>query len=134
MSEEPPGLGDLPPDWTVWNDEDDGPAVVAFRPDVFDSEAFPPECLPTLYLTRGRGRKRPRRPGPAGSRGRQWRVTLYLEPDVEYRESPTFDRRADAVAGLVDLAERFADGDVDYRGAYRHPRDAYLDRLDELTG
>jgi hypothetical protein len=124
----------LPPGWEVWNDEADGPAVVAYRPDVFDAQTFPPECMPTLYLTRGGRSKRPRRPGPSGRPGAKWHVTLYLEPDVEYGETPTFDRRSDGVAGLVDLAERFADGDIDYRGCYHHPREAYLDRLDELTG
>jgi len=126
-------LDALPADWTVWNEEDDGPAVVAYRPDVFDSEAFPPECLPTLYLTRGRRRNRPRRRGPV-NRGVGWHVTLYLEPDVEYHDHPEFDTREDAVAELVRMARRFAAGDIDYRACYQHPREAYLDRLDELTG
>jgi len=45
-----------------------------------------------------------------------------------------FDSRSAAVAGAVDLAERFAEGDVDYRAAYQVPREAYLDGLDDLTG
>lgn len=126
-------LDTLPSDWTVWSDEDDGSAVVAYRPDVFDSEAFPPECLPTLYLTRGRHRNRPRPRGPA-ERGVGWHVTLYLEPDVEYGDHPEFDTRSAAVEGLIEIARRFADGDLDYRACYQHPRPDYLDRLDELTG
>ncbi len=126
-------LDALPADWSVWNEEDGGPAVVAYRPDVFDSEAFPPECLPTLSLSRGRHRNRPRRRGPA-SVGSGWHVTLYLEPDVEYGEVPSFDRRSEAIAGLVRIAERFAAGDLDYRACYQHPRSDYLDKLDELTG
>ena len=30
------------------------------------------------------------------------------------------------------IARDFAAGDVDYRGAYLEPREAYLDRLDAL--
>ncbi|MFT4923284.1 MAG: hypothetical protein ACI8XM_002510, partial [Haloarculaceae archaeon] len=38
-----------------------------------------------------------------------------------------------AVAGATDLAQRFADGDVDYRGLYQVPRPEYFEKLDELT-
>ena len=31
------------------------------------------------------------------------------------------------------LAERFAAGEVDYRGLYQVPREAYLDELDALS-
>ena len=122
----------LPEGWEVWSEEPEGRVVLAYRPDVFDSEAFPPECLPTLYLTRGRRRNRPRRRGPV-TRGVGWHVTLYLEPDVEYHDHPEFDTREDAVRELVRMARRFAAGDIDYRACYQHPREAYLDRLDELT-
>lgn len=125
---------DLPAGWEVWSDEDDGRAVLVYRPDVFDSDAFPPACLPTLYLTNGP--KRRRRPRSTTDRRRRdtWHVTLFLEPEVEYPEAPSFDSRADAVGGAVELAEAFADGELDLRGCYQAPRDEYLDRLDELTG
>jgi hypothetical protein len=123
---------DLPEDWVVWNDEEDGRSVLAYQPDVFDSQAFPPECLPTIYLTRGRPSRRPSHADPVES-GESWHVTLYLEPDVN-RSADQYDSRAAAVAGAVDLARAFADGDVDYRGLYQVPREQYFEKLDELTG
>ena len=123
---------DLPDDWVVWNDEPDGRSVLAYRPDVFDSQAFPPECMPTIYLTSGRPSRRPARSDPVES-GTAWNVTLYLEPDVE-RSADSYEDRADAVEGAVALAERFAEGDVDYRELYQIPREEYFEKLDELTG
>jgi hypothetical protein len=124
----------LPEDWVVWNDEADGQAILVYRPDVFDTDAFPPECLPTLYLTSGP--KRRRRPRSAADRQRRdtWHLTLFLEPEIEHPEVPTFDSREAAVEGAVDLAREFADGALDLRGCYQLPREAYLDRLAELTG
>lgn len=122
--------GDLPPGWTVWSDEDER-TVLAYRPDVFDADAFPAPCLPTLYLTRGR---RDRRPGVApASPGEDWYVTLYLEPEVSGEEG-RFERRGEALAYAVSVARRFSDGEVDYRGLYQVPREAYFEKLDELTG
>jgi hypothetical protein len=121
---------DLPPSWVVWNDEPGGRAVLAYRPDVFDTRSFPATCLPTLYVTRGgRGRRPPgeRRPGS------DWQVTLYLEPEVNL-PARSFETRPGAVEGAVELARAFDRGELDYRGAYQLPREAYLDRLDELTG
>jgi len=121
-------LSGLPEDWTVWNETDDK-LILAYRPDIFDSEQFPAPCLPTIYLTRG---KRTRRPG-ADRTGENWYVTFYLEPDVE-RDAESYERRDAAVEGAVELATRFADGDLDYRSLYQVPREAYLDKLDALTG
>ncbi|MCU4740302.1 DUF5820 family protein [Natronoglomus mannanivorans] len=126
---------DLPEDWAIWSDEDDGRTVLAFRPDVFNADDFPAPCLPTLYLTHG---KRTRRPG-ANPTDRvvdtDWHVTLYLEPDVYLRdEDNRFERRAEAVDYAVDLAGRFADGEIDYRDMYQVPREEYFEKLDELTG
>lgn len=117
--------------WVVWSAEDDR-AVLAYRPDVFDGAAFPAPCLPTVYVTRGRLNRRPQ-----GNRhlppDAPWLVTLRLEPDVE-RSPDTYDSRTDAIEGAERLTKRFASGKIDYRSLYHHPRDAYLDRLDELTG
>lgn len=121
-------LAALSDDWTVWNRSDEK-LILAYRPDVFDSEAFPAPCLPTIYLTRG---KRTRRPG-VDRTGEDWYVTLYLEPEVD-RNAESFAGRESAVAAAVDLANRFADGDLDYRSLYQVPREGYLDELDELTG
>lgn len=117
--------------WRVWS-EDERRLVFAYRPDVFDGGEFPPECLPTIYVTQGRRDRRPgvdRDPRP----GTPWYVTLFLEPDVE-RETDSYGDRAAAVEGARDLAARFADGEVDYRALYQVPREAYFARLDELTG
>jgi hypothetical protein len=128
---EPSALADLPAGWQVWSD-DEQRTVLAYRPDVFDGGEFPPPCLPTLYVTRG---QRGRRPGPDREvrPDAPWMVTLFLEPEVS-REPDRFDTRAAALAGARDLADRFARGDVDYRGLYQVPREAYFDELDRLTG
>lgn len=120
----------LPAEWTVWHEDPDGRGILAYRPDVFDSSAFPAPCLPTIYVTAGSPRPRP---GAGRREADEWSVTLFLEPDVE-RAAETYDSRGAAVEAATTLARRFADGDVDYRSLYQVPRDDYLDRLDELTG
>lgn len=123
-------LGDLPRGWRVWNAEPAGRVVLAYRPDVFDGSAFPAACLPTVTV--GPGRSPDARPGQRRRSG-EWYVALYLEPDVRVRsEEASFDDRDAAVARAVEVAGRFAAGDVDYRRAYHTPREPYLDRLDEL--
>lgn len=123
-------LDALPDGWTVWNEEPEGRVILAYRPDVFDSDAFPAACLPTLYVSNG---SRSRRPGAGQYELDTWHATLFLEPDVE-GPVEEFDSREAAIDGAVDLAARFARGDVDYRGRYQVPREDYLARLDELTG
>ncbi|WP_251343087.1 DUF5820 family protein [Haloplanus halophilus] len=118
----------LPDGWTVWHEEPGGRAILAYRPDVFDTDAFPAPCLPTVYLSPGSPR---RRPGAGGDEG--WTITLYLEPEIEARTG-TADSRDDAVETAVEFARAFAAGDVDYREAYQVPREAYFDRLDDLLG
>ncbi len=122
----------LPDAWTVWSQGDDGRIVLAYRPDVFNADDFPAACLPTLYLTHG---KRTRRPGtnPTSRPTNDWYVTLYLEPDVS-ADNERFETRGEALERALDLAEAFDAGEVDYRGLYQVPREAYFDRLDELTG
>lgn len=122
---------DLPAGWVVWSEADDR-LVWAYRPDVFDGGEFPPPCLPTLYVTRGR---RSRRPGVDHSPAPDapWHVTLYLEPEVA-RDAERFDDRQAAVTGARALAERFSRGEVDVRGLYQVPRDRYLTELNALTG
>jgi hypothetical protein len=125
-------LSDLPDGWTVWSDGEDGRVVLAYRPDVFDSDAYPAPCLPTLYVTRGpRERRRP--PDDDRRLRDDWHVTLYLEPDVS-APSRAHERRDDALVEAVEWAREFARGDVDYRDLYQVPRERYLARLDELTG
>ncbi|ADJ15170.1 DUF5820 family protein [Halalkalicoccus jeotgali] len=124
-------MEDPPGGWEQWSDEPDR-QVFVYRPDVFDSQAFPAPCLPTLYLSNGPHRNR--RPEQRHERGGcSWHLTLYLEPDVVLAEE-RYDERTEASEAATDLARRFADGDLDYRDAYQVPREAYLDRLDELTG
>lgn len=123
-------LDDLPSGWQVWAAEDGGRIVLAYRPDVFNGEAFPPACLPTATVAPGASPdSHPERRANSG----QWHVAFYLEPDVRVRAvEASFGDRDDALEAAVATAERFAAGEVDYRGAYQEPRTAYLDRLDEL--
>jgi hypothetical protein len=123
-------LDRLPEGWVVWSDEATK-IVLSFRPDVFDTAAFPPPCLPTIYVTKGRRSRRPGRNDPEPED--PWYVTLYLEPEVE-RPAERYDSRDGATAGAAEVARRFAEGEVDYRGLYQVPRPEYLDKLDELTG
>jgi hypothetical protein len=123
-------LADLPAGWSVWSDEADT-VVLVYRPDVFDTEAFPAPCLPTLYLTKG---ERDRRPGPNDpDPDDPWYVTLFLEPDVS-RSAETAETRVDAEDLAVDIADRFVRGAIDLRGLYQVPREDYLDRLESLVG
>ena len=114
----------------MWNDEPDGRAILVFRPDVFDAEAFPAPCLPTIHVSNG---SRRRRPGAARIEADEWHAVLLLEPEIEAAVERRDDREA-ACAAARDLAARFAGGDVDYRDRYQVPREAYFERLDELTG
>lgn len=116
--------------WTVWNDEPEGRAILAYRPDVFDTEQFPAACMPTIFVSNG---SRARRPGAAQIRTGTWHVTLFLEPEIE-AETERYDSRDAAVEGAVAYAVRFAKGDVDYRSLYQVPREEYFAKLDELTG
>jgi hypothetical protein len=122
----------FPEGWEVWSEEPEGRVVLAYRPDVFDSEAFDAACLPTLTVAPG---KSPDRPPTRRDRVDGWHAVLYLEPRVRVRACDgRFADRESALAGAKDVAARFARGDIDYRGAYQKPREAYLDRLDALTG
>ncbi|MWG36719.1 DUF5820 family protein [Halomarina oriensis] len=117
--------------WRVWSDADNR-LVLAYRPDVFDGDEYPPACLPTIYVTHGRRSKRPgtpRNPAP----GDPWVLTLFLEPDVK-RDPEFFDGREDAIERARTLAAEFAAGEVDYRALYQVPRETYFEALDELTG
>jgi hypothetical protein len=120
---------ELPDGWRVWAEENDR-LVLAYRPDVFDGGRFPAPCLPTIYVTRG---QRDRRPGPERSRPEEWFVTLYLEPDVSHGLSAR-PGREEALTAARELAGEFAGGRFDYRDLYQLPREAYLEKLDELTG
>lgn len=123
---------ELPEGWVVWSADDR--IVWTYRPDVFDGDAFPSACLPTIYIRQGR---RDRRPGVDHSPppDAPWAVTLTLEPDVARTDDGLADRAA-AIAHAEELAASFVAGEVDFRALYQVPddREAYLDRLVALTG
>jgi len=123
-------LPELPAGWRVWNEEPDGRVILAFRADVFDADEYPAACLPTIYVTNG---SRKRRPGAGQYQTEEWHTELRFEPDVDAL-AETFPDREDALAGAIDLAERFAAGGVDPRDHYQVPREDYFDALDRLTG
>lgn len=120
----------LPAGWEIWTQESTK-VVLTYRPDVFDSDAFPAACLPTIHLTKGTRSRRPGRntPDPEDP----WYVRLYLEPEVS-GDRTKYDDSGTARDEALALAEAFGAGAVDYRGLYQVPRPEYLDRLDELTG
>jgi hypothetical protein len=120
----------LPDGWKVWS-ADRRRVVLTYRPDVFDTDAYPAACLPTITVTKGRRGRRPGRPDPDPSD--PWYVTLYLEPEVEVKTCAC-ETRESARESALALAARFADGDIDYRACYQVPRPEYCARLDELTG
>ncbi len=120
----------VPDGWRVWNKEPSGRVILTFRPDQFDGDDLPAACLPTIYLTNGSRRSRP---GAGQYATDQWHVVLYLEPEIE-AVAETYETRSAAVDGTLDVAARFAAGDVDYRAAYQVPREEYFSRLDELVG
>lgn len=123
-------LDALPEGWVVWTEEPEGRVILAYRPDVFDADAFPAECLPTLYVTNG---SRNARPGAGQLQTDEWHATLFAEPEIEL-ENTTKESREAAIEAAVDIAERFAAGEVDYRGAYQVPRESYFAELDDRTG
>lgn len=88
--------------------------------------------MPTLYLSNGPHRHR-RPEQRSGVSSGEWYLTLYLEPDVVLTEERYGDHES-AVQASSDLARRFSSGELDYRASYQVPREAYLNRLDELTG
>lgn len=123
---------DLPAGWRVWNHDPGGRAVFVYRPDVFAGDRFPPECLPTLYVSRRPPSRRRRRldADPDG----EWHVAFYLEPEVRVRErDATHPDREAALAAAVETAQAFVAGDIDPRAAYQTPREEYLSELASLT-
>jgi hypothetical protein len=125
-------MDDPPAGWQVWNAEPGGPAVFVFRPDVFDSDAFPAACLPTVRVTRGSPGQKRRRAGRAET---GWGVALFMEPEVRVRACDrSVGSREDALEAARAVMAAFAAGEIDYRGAYQVPREAYLEELDALVG
>ncbi len=124
------GFESLPEGWEVWSDETTK-IVLVFRPDVFDTVTFPAPCLPTIYVSKGQRGRRPGRDRPPADA--DWYVTLSLEPDVSLPTKRAETRRA-AADCATDLAARFSAGEIDVRDLYQVPREAYLERLEALTG
>lgn len=123
-------LEDLANGWEVWNEEPQGRVILVYRTDVFDTQAFPAPCLPTITVAPGAA---PNDPPERRANSSEWHTVLYLEPTVRVKAvDTTSPSRDDAVEVAVDIAARFSAGDIDYRDVYQLPREAYLDKLDEL--
>ena len=125
--------GEPPGGWTVWSSDADGRLVLAYRPDIFDGSTFPSACLPVCYVSPGAQSRRPGLNPTDRTADDDWFVTLTLEPEVQVSTS-RFDTREHAFETAMDLTDRFRRGRIDYHAAYQVPREAYLDRLDELVG
>lgn len=119
----------LPDGWQLWSSEATK-AVLAYRPDIFDTSDLPAACMPTIYLTKGKRSRRPGRDVPAPDAA--WYVTLYLEPEVD-AGTDEYDSREAAERAAIELAAQFDAGDIEYRSLYQVPRPEYLDRLDVVT-
>lgn len=123
------GFEEIPEGWTVWNEES-RKIILTYRPDVFNTDAYPAPCLPTIHIRQGRPSRKPGRNTPAPDA--PWYVQLYLEPDVSMAED-SYDGRDTAEQAAHRLAEQFANGEIGYRALYQVPREEYFDKLDELT-
>ena len=122
----------LPEGWRVWNEEDEGRVILVFRPDVFDSQQFPPECLPTIYVSQRPPQERLPRLDAERS---DWYVALRLESEVQVKTvGSRHERRAGAIQEAVEIARAFEDGEIDFRESYQVPREEYLNALEEHTG
>lgn len=127
-----PGSRDLAEGWVVWHEEPDGRVVLAYRPDVFDTQAFPAACMPTIMVAPGVS---PNAPPERREASGMWYVALYLEPMVRVREvDVTYPTRDEAVRAAGEVAGAFAEGSFDYHALYNEPRAGYLDALDSLIG
>lgn len=126
-------LESLPSGWEVWDHEPESSLILAFRPDVFDGSHFPPACLPTIYVREGQQDLRRAGPQPAAGSGGTWSVTLFLEPEV--REQLEMCESMDAATeAAIEYANAFVAGETDIEGLYLRPREAYLERIQELIG
>lgn len=120
----------LPGGWKLWHEEPNGRVILAYRPDIFDSNSYPPACLPTIAVGPG---STPDAPPERRAASGDWHVALYLEPDVRARDlDAAYPTRDAAVQGAIEVARQFTAGQVDYRSLYQVPRDAYLAKLDTL--
>ena len=103
--------------------------MLVYRADVVGGGDLRGAWLATMYGTNG---ARNGRPGSGECATEEWHVVLFLEPEIE-AVSETLESREAGAAAAVDVAERFAGGEVDYRAAYQVPREAYFERLDEFV-
>lgn len=125
-------LEDLADGWEVWNEEPQGRVILAYRTDIFDTQAFPAPCLPTIAVAPGAS---PNDPPERRAQSSAWHTAFYLEPTVRVTQvDTTSPSRDQAVETAVDIASRFTSGEIDYRSVYQLPREDYLDKLDQLIG
>lgn len=126
-----PDISEIADGWQVWNNEPRGHVILAYRPDIFDTNEFPPACLPTITIGPG---SEPNQPRDHRNATTAWYVVLYLEPRVRVAtKDTTVPSRPQAIDYAVALSHEFTDGKIDFDAAYIDPRPNYLAKLKELT-
>lgn len=124
LEEEALGTG-----WQIWT-HDSEIIVLVFRPDIFDGDNLPAECLPTITVTQGVQTRRPKYE-TATSENSPWTVLLYLEPDVS-TQPILCDTRENALIQASTLSQTFSAGAIPIRELYQVPRHHYLDTLEDV--
>ncbi len=122
-------MTDPPTGWRIWNNEPGGKRILVFRPDIFsERNDLPAMCLPTIHVTNG---SQASRPGASQRQTDTWHVILTLEPEIE-AITDSYETRQTALTGAHDIAERFAQGRINYRDPYQVPRPDYFQMLDTV--
>ncbi len=122
-------MTDPPTGWRIWNNEPGGKRILVFRPDIFsERNDLPAMCLPTIHVTNG---SQASRPGASQRQTDTWHVILTLEPEIE-AITDSYETRQTALTGAHNIAERFAQGRINYRDPYQVPRPDYFQMLDTV--
>lgn len=109
---------DIPEGWIIWSEEDG--VVICYKPDIFNGTNFPAVCIPTISMVE--------------SDREGWRVSFYIEADVEARRlGKEFRNYKEAVDYIMELAEEFNRGNFNLRDFYAKGdvREKYVSKLEK---